>query len=88
MNTINQLTRNDFNKLNFENKLSTVYNSGEFVDSHITSVGESKLLNLYSINKFHVEVIYDVVGTQVKGINTYKFGNEMNCFHPNMEMVS
>lgn len=82
MDTLNTLTREEFTLLNFDDKLKTVWNKGNFVDSHITSVGESKIINLYKFAKFYVEIVYSEIGTKVKQINSYKPGDGMLSYIP------
>lgn len=84
MNIINQqsMTRKEFNQLNFKDKLKAVWNSGKFIDAHITSVGDSLITNLYKINLFHVEVVYSDIGTNIKEINSYKLGDNCQKFIP------
>ena len=88
METNNELTTNDFDELNFENKLKTVYNTGEFIDSHITSIGESQIINFYNFNQFQVEVVYDLVGTSVKAINCINLRTELNHFESEISAAS
>ena len=87
MNTISEFTEKDFNELNFENKLDTIYSFGNFVDSHITSVGESNLLNFYNFNEFQVEVVYDLRGTVVKAINCLKIKTKIEYLESDMILV-
>lgn len=82
MSIATTLTQTDFNLLNFENKIKTIYNSGEFIDSHITSVGESKILIFYRFIGFQVEVVYDERATSIKAINSIKLGSKMEHFEP------
>lgn len=77
-----EINRTTFNQLDFNSKLKTVWNSGNFVDSHITSVGESRIINLYQLNEFHVEVVYTEIGTKVKKINCYQLGLDMQTYFP------
>ena len=82
MSITQRLTQKDFNLLDFENKLQAIYNSGEFIDSHITSVGESNIINFYNFNEFLVEVVYDLVGTKIKAINCLNLKTELEYLEP------
>ena len=50
------MTLYEFNILTEDDKLKTVWDIGEFIDNHISIDG---IKNLYAINKFYVEVVYD-----------------------------
>lgn len=76
------VTRENFNQLDFNSKLQTVWNSGSFVDAHITSVGESRIINLYQLNEFHVEVVFTEIGTKVKKLNCFQLGTDMKTYYP------
>ncbi len=76
------MTRTVFNSLNFKEKLKTILKTGKFIDAHITSVGDSLITNLYKIKLFHVEVVYSGIGTNIKEINSYKFGVPTQKFLP------
>lgn len=76
------ITRNSFDQLDFNSKLQTVWNSGNFVDAHITSVGEEQIINLYQLDEFHIEVIYTEIGTKIKKLNCYQLGYDMESYYP------
>lgn len=76
------VTRENFNQLDFKSKLQTVWNSGNFVDAHITSVGENRIINLYKLNEFHVEVVYTEIGAKIKKLNCFQLGTDMNTYYP------
>jgi len=84
MNTkkIKSITRKEYTILNFKDQLKTVLKFGKFVDTHITSVGESLITNLYKFNLFYIEVVYSSLGKKVKEINSYKFGKPTQNFLP------
>ena len=82
MNIQKEMTRDEFKQLNFTKKLNTIWSSGDFIDSHITSVGESRIINLYKINKFYVEIVYEEIATKIKEINCYKFGQQTENYLP------
>lgn len=82
MDSLNTITKEEFKKLSFEDKLKTVWSKGDFVDSHITSVGESRIINLYKFARFYVEIVYGEIGTKVKRINLYKPGLERLSYIP------
>lgn len=82
MNTEHNITKETFQNLSFENKLKTIWNKGSFVDSHITSVGESRIINLYKFTKFYVEIVYSEIGTRIKSINFYNPGSKILSYVP------
>ena len=48
----------EFNKLTLEEKQATVWDKGIFLDNNIT---KDIRINCYAIDKFFVEVVYDVM---------------------------
>jgi len=79
---IKTITVNEFNNLNFKDKLKRVLSFGEIIDEEITSVGDALICTLYKVNRFYVEIIYGALGAQVKEINSYKSGNTVQHFLP------
>ncbi len=79
------MTRKVFNSLNFKDKLKTILKTGNFIDTHITSVGDSLITNLYKLNLFHVEVVYSGLGTSIKEINSFKMGSTADRYFPQKE---
>ncbi|MDT0551815.1 MAG: hypothetical protein BM563_10930 [Bacteroidetes bacterium MedPE-SWsnd-G1] len=75
-------TNRFFKKLDFKRKLRTIWNKGNFINSHITSVGESEIINFYKLNDSHVEIVYSGIGTKIKKVNFYEKGKSMETFFP------
>lgn len=52
------MTLYDFNKLSLEDKQTTVWNNGTFLDNYIT---KDIKINCYAIDKFFFEVVYFIL---------------------------
>ena len=50
------MTLYDFNALTLEEKQTTVWDIGVFLDNHIT---KEESINCYALDMFFVEVVYD-----------------------------
>ena len=61
----------DFNKLDFKEQLETVYDVGIFLDNFITS---KERCNLYAVDMFFVELIYNSNSNSVNDIKSFKTG--------------
>lgn len=46
----------EFNRLNTDDKLKSVWALGKFIDKHITA---TERVNLYGIDLFYVDIVYD-----------------------------
>lgn len=72
------MTLYDFKKLgSLDSMMSIVNNYGFFVDSHISS---KESCNLYSIDKFFVEVVYDTVANDIVRISSFKTGHLLDKY--------
>ena len=67
------MTLYQFNILTEDDKLKTVWDIGEFIDNHISIDG---IKNLYAINKFYVEVVYDANNNKIIGVERFKTGKK------------
>jgi hypothetical protein len=76
------LTLYKFNQLSEDNKLKTVWDIGEFIENHISIDG---IKNLYAINKFYVEVVYDAQNNQIIGVESFKTGKDLDKYLPSIE---
>jgi hypothetical protein len=76
------LTLYEFNLLTEDNKLKTVWDIGEFIENHISIDG---IKNLYAINKFYVEVVYDAQNNQIIGVESFKIGKDLDKYLPSIE---
>ena len=61
----------DFNKLDFNEQLETVYDKGVFLDNYIT---KKERCNLYALDMFFVELTYDSETNKVEEIKSFKTG--------------
>jgi hypothetical protein len=77
------LTLYEFNLLTEDNKLKTVCDIGEFIENHISIDG---IKNLYAINKFYVEVVYDAKSNQIIGVESFKTGKDLDKYLPNISI--
>jgi hypothetical protein len=76
------MTLYQFNILTEDNKLKTVWDIGEFIENHISIDG---IKNLYAINKFYVEVVYDAQNNQIIGVESFKTGEDLDKYLPSIE---
>jgi hypothetical protein len=76
------MTLYEFNILTEDNKLKTVWDIGEFIENHISIDG---IKNLYAINKFYVEVVYDAQNNQITGVESFKTGKDLDKYLPSIE---
>jgi|TARA_B110000967_G_C18751998_1_gene493305 hypothetical protein len=58
------MTLYEFNVLADDDKLKTVWDIGVFIDNYIS---EQTIKNLYAINKFYAEVVYDAKTNKIIG---------------------
>lgn len=72
----------DFNLLTEDDKLISVWNKGEFIDNHISING---IKNLYAINKFYVEVVYDAKNNKIIGVESFKTGKDLDKYLPDIK---
>lgn len=73
-----------FNLLTEEDKLSTVWELGEYIDCFISKTAK---LNLYAINKFYVEVVYDATNNKIVGVESFKSGKCLDKYLPNLNTL-
>lgn len=85
LNSTSTLT--SFKDLDFNGKLNRVWTNGNFIDAHITSVGESRIINFYELNNSHVEIVYSGIGTKVKKVNYFEKGKDMESYFPKASEV-
>jgi hypothetical protein len=78
------MTLYQFNILTEDNKLKTVWDIGEFIDNHISIDG---IKNLYAINKFYVEVVYDAQNNQIIGVESFKTGKDLDKYLPDLSRL-
>lgn len=78
------MTLYEFNLLIEEDKLISIWDIGEFIDNHISTKG---IKNLYAINKFYVEVIYDAKTNKIIGVESFKTGKDLDKYLPNLNTL-
>jgi len=71
------MTLYEFNVLTLEEKQTTVWENGTFLDSYIT---EDIRINCYAIDKFFVEVVYDGEHNVITEAGSFKTGNSFNKY--------
>jgi len=66
------MTLYEFNLLDTLNdKMHAVNEYGKFIDNHISEIQKC---NLYAVNKFFVEVVYNPKENKIVEINSFKTG--------------
>ncbi len=68
-----------FNMLNTDEKLKSVWKYGAFIDNYIT---DSERTNLYGINKFYVDVVYDPDTNKIVEVRSFKKGKCLEKYFP------
>lgn len=65
------MTLYEFNVLDLNNRMEAVNQYGKYLDNHIS---QTERCNLYSIDKFFVEVVYDSKSNSIVKINSFITG--------------
>jgi hypothetical protein len=73
------MTLYEFNILTFDEKQTTVWDKGVFLDNYIT---ETERLNCYAIDKFFVEVVYDGEQNAITVVRSFKSGHRLDKYSP------
>ena len=71
------MTLQEFNNLNHDEKLFTVVDKGVFLDNYVTT--ETRM-NLYSVDKFYVELVYDSELNKVVEVRSFKSGVHLDKY--------
>ena len=71
------MTLYEFNNLKLDEQLTIVWNKGEFIDNHFSTL---ERCNCYAIDKFFVEVVYDVVHNTITELRSFKTGYLLNKY--------
>jgi hypothetical protein len=71
------MTLQEFNKLNHDEKLFTVVDKGTFLDNYVTEVIR---MNLYAVDKFFVELVYDGEHNTITEIRSFKTGHLLDKY--------
>jgi hypothetical protein len=76
------MTLYEFNRLNEEEQLKTVWSIGVFLDNYIS---KTETLNCYAINMFFVELVYDKDKNKVIEVRSFKSGHRLDKYSPNFK---
>ena len=76
------MTLYEFNILTLEEKQATVWDKGIFLDNYIT---KNIRINCYAIDKFFVEVVYDVEQNVITEVRSFKYGHELDKYAPKID---
>ena len=71
------MTLEEFNSLTHDEKLYAVVDNGVFLDNYVTS---ELRMNLYSLDKFYVELVYDGDLNKVVEVRSFKAGPELEKY--------
>lgn len=71
------MTLYEFNVLELNERMEVVNQQGTFLDNHITKL---ERCNLYAINKFFVEVVYNADTNTITEIKSFKTGELLNKY--------
>ena len=71
------MTLYEFNVLDLNNKMESVYQLGVYLDNYIT---ETEKFNLYAIDMFFVEVTYSSIENRITGIKSFKSGHLLDRY--------
>ena len=71
------MTLYEFNVLELNERMEVVNQKGQFIDNHITS---SEKCNLYAIDRFFVEVVYDAEHNTITELRSFKYGHLLDKY--------
>jgi hypothetical protein len=71
------MTLYEFNALIFEEQYKAVINKATFLDNYVTT---DIRMNLYAIDKFFVELVYDGEQNVVTEVRSFKSGSELEKY--------
>lgn len=71
------MTLYEFNKLDLNERMEAVNQYGTFLDNHITNIEKC---NLYAINMFFVEVVYNSDTHSITEIRSFKTGKLLDKY--------
>ncbi|GAA4803352.1 hypothetical protein [Litoribaculum gwangyangense] len=77
------MTLEEFNKLEFDDKLFAVVDNGVFLDNYVTV---DIRMNLYSLDKFYVELIYDSQLNKVVEVRSFKLGVQLDKYISHLDL--
>ena len=71
------MTLKEFNKLDFDAKLYKVVDEGTFLDNYVT---DDIRMNLYAVDMFYVELVYDGDENKIIEVRSFKSGPELEKY--------
>jgi len=71
------MTLYEFNSLTLEEKKSTVWEKGVFLDNYLN---KEIRINCYAIDKFFVEVVYDAQYNVIMEVRSFKYGHSLDKY--------
>ena len=77
------MTLEAFNNLNYDEKLLTVVDLGTFLDNYVTV---DIKINLYSIDKFYVELVYDGELNKISEVRSFKSGIHLDKYTSHLKL--
>ena len=79
------MTLYDFNILFFEDKQAAVWEFGSFIENKPIENGTLEYLSLYGIDKFYVELVYNIDTNKIVGVHSFKTGKYLEKYFPNID---
>ncbi|MFH4965444.1 hypothetical protein V8G69_10605 [Gaetbulibacter sp. M235] len=77
------MTLKEFNGLGYEEKLFIVMDKGVFLDNYVTT---DIRMNLYAIDRFYVELVYDSEQNKIIEARSFSHGAELEKYATNLKM--
>ncbi len=71
------MTLYGFNTLELNERMEAVNQYGTFIDNHVT---KTERCNLYAIDKFFVEVVYDPEHNTITEVRSFKTGRLLDKY--------
>jgi hypothetical protein len=76
------MTLYEFNRLSKEEQVKTVWSIGIFLDNYIS---KTETLNIYAIDMFFVECVYDKDANKITEVRSFKSGHSLAKYSPNFK---
>ena len=77
------MTLEAFNNLTYDEKLLTVVDAGTFLENYVTV---DIKINLYSIDKFYVELVYDGELNKISEVRSFKSGIHLDKYTSHLDL--
>ena len=74
------MTLHDFNALELNERMEAVNQYGTFLDNHVSN---TERCNLYAIDKFFVEVVYNPEHNTITEVKSFKTGHLLDKYSIN-----